>query len=102
MTNLASATSRHSFLRRQHISDMHAKEKICDFKQTYVSTFKSEKYYYSENNISDDSTLEHELSPLKAIKDSYPKILLANTRHDSYDIEGIRVIDIAQWLLETN
>ncbi|MFP1701508.1 hypothetical protein ACMZ7O_03715 [Gardnerella greenwoodii] len=28
--------------------------------------------------------------------------LLANTRHDSYDIEGIRVIDIAQWLLETN
>ena len=64
--------------------------------------FKSEKYYDFEDNISDDATLERELSPLKAIKDSYPKILLANTRHDSYDIEGIRVIDIAQWLLEAS
>ena len=64
--------------------------------------FKSEKYYDFEDNISDDTTLARELSPLKAIKDSYPKILLANTRHDSYDIDGIRVIDIAQWLLEAN
>jgi len=41
LTNQASATYSHSFLRRQHISDMHAKEKICDFKQTYAPTFKT-------------------------------------------------------------
>ncbi|RFT24006.1 AAA family ATPase, partial [Gardnerella vaginalis] len=24
----------------------------------------------------------------------------ANTRHDSYDVEGIHAIDIAQWLID--
>lgn len=69
----------------------------------FVAVKASKKLYIQvSDNISDDATLERELSPLKAIKDSYTKILLANTRHDSYDIEGIRVIDIAQWLLNAN
>lgn len=40
--------------------------------------------------------------PLEMIKDNYPKIILSNTNHDYYDIEGIKVIDISRWLLDDN
>ena len=66
----------------------------------FVSVRQSEKCYIQvADNISNKETLDRELAPLRAIKDSYPKIILANTRHPRYDIEGIQVYDIARWLL---
>ena len=61
----------------------------------FVVMKQNEKLYIQvSDNISDSDTLERELSPLKAIKDAYPKILIANTKHDDYDIEGIKVLDL--------
>ena len=67
----------------------------------FVVMKQNEKLYIQvSDNISDSDTLERELSPLRAIKDAYPKVLIANTAHDDYDIEGIKVLDLTKWLLK--
>ena len=66
----------------------------------FVAMRQNEKLYIQvSDNISDSDSLERELSPLRAIKDAYPKILIANTKHDDYDIEGIKVLDLTNWLM---
>ena len=34
------------------------------------------------------------------IKDNYPKLLLARTKHPKYDYNGIEIIDLEEWLLK--
>jgi predicted AAA+ superfamily ATPase len=66
----------------------------------FVAIKGSEKLYIQvADNIENPDTLEREIAPLKAIRESYPKFILANTKHLDYDIGGIRIIDLSSWLL---
>jgi predicted AAA+ superfamily ATPase len=48
----------------------------------------------------DENTLKREISSLRKIKDTYPKYLLT-TDFDSANIDGIRKINVIDWLLES-
>lgn len=67
----------------------------------FVAMREKEKLYIQvTDEIEEEDKLAKALSPLRAIKDSYPKLLIANTGKDEFDVDGIRIMDLTKWLME--
>ncbi|MCQ2325515.1 MAG: ATPase, partial [Paludibacteraceae bacterium] len=67
----------------------------------FVAMRGSEKIFIQvSDDLSNPETFKREYAPLLQIKEAYPKMIIARTRHADYDYQGIMIKDLAHWLQE--
>jgi len=65
----------------------------------FIAVKRNEKIYIQvSDDISNDDTFKREVGPLLKIQDAYPKMIIARTKHEDYQYEGVQIVDIINWL----
>ena len=66
----------------------------------FIAIRGNEKLYIQvSDDLSSEQTFKREIEPLLSVPDAYPKFVVARTRHEEYDFQGIRIVDLATGLL---
>lgn len=66
----------------------------------FVALKRNEKIYIQvSDNITHPDTFMREVEPLLKIRDAYPKMVIARTRNPECQYEGVRIVDVSEWLL---
>lgn len=77
--------------------------KTLDYEVDFIAENPEEiKYYQVTQSLKESSVLERELRSLESIQDNYEKIILTMDRTINKDYNGIKVINIIDFLLEDN
>ena len=73
--------------------------KVRNLEIDFIATRGSEKLYIQvSDNIAAPETFARELAPFAKIRDGYPRMLIARTRNPETDFEGVRIVNLADWL----
>ena len=57
------------------------------------------RYYQVAATVREQTTLQRELAPLQKVRDHYPKLLLTLDEDPEADYDGIRRVNVLDWLL---
>lgn len=57
-------------------------------------------YFQVTASMTEETTFEREMAPLKAIRDNYPKMVITLDPYTPGNYEGIHVINAIDWLLD--
>ncbi|MCH5314770.1 MAG: ATP-binding protein [Eubacterium sp.] len=75
--------------------------KIDDFEVDFVAMNKKQiEYFQVAATVRDENTLQRELLPLQKISDNYPKVILTLDDDPDADYDGIRRINVLDWLID--
>ena len=58
------------------------------------------RYYQVSQTVLSEDTFNREIKPLKSVTDNYEKTILTMDRFNLGNFDGIKIVNVIDWLLE--